>query len=201
MTINDEHQIVFIHVPKCAGSSLVNLKCFQQTPLETFGQGHTTIQQVFDNRNDKAKKYLKIAVVRDPVSRILSAYVFLKRGGLKTLGDLQYKRMIDKYMDFEDFVQHLEIDNLTSKIVHLFPMHFFVCLNSGKIGVDLIFYFEKLEMLHTYLKFNRLIQEHDCIPCINQSSDPKPLVSSKALDMIKLIYKKDYELFYPNNNT
>lgn len=197
MTINDETQIIFIHVPKCAGSSLVTLSCFEQSKKEEVGIGHAKIREIMNVRKEKAKKYLKIAVVREPVSRLLSAYAFLKSGGMKTAGDLEYKNIIDQYKDFDDFVKHLLKHDLIHRIIHLVPMHEFTCLENGKLAMDVVFQYENLQCLQVYLTSKKLLKPNESIPWHNKTIMQKSEASTESVHAIHCIYKKDYELFYP----
>jgi len=86
---------IFVHIPKTGGTSIIHY-CH---PLDRkiFCLGHC-FASVYP------KKYRKkmFTIVRNPYSRLVSAYKFMKRGGF--FNNLQYKVLVDKYPTFEDWV-------------------------------------------------------------------------------------------------
>lgn len=88
MIISDEHQFAFVHIPKCAGTSVRKaLRPIDET-IGTFDHiaehpqmgmvnfGHLTLVDLaayFPDQYAKVKAYRSVAIVRDPVDRFFSA--------------------------------------------------------------------------------------------------------------------------------
>ena len=73
--ISLKHKFIFIHIPKCAGSSLKeHLKDHSEDEL--LNSHHMTLGETIKNLNLEAKDYYKFTFVRNPWDRILSLYSF-----------------------------------------------------------------------------------------------------------------------------
>lgn len=66
---SDRYQCIFIHVPKCAGTSV-------KQALNLPGRGHPSWHWFATNSPDKWNSYLKFTIVRNPWDRFVSAYVY-----------------------------------------------------------------------------------------------------------------------------
>ena len=70
-----KHRFLFIHVPKCAGSSFsLNLLGYQV--------GHRSYKTYEALLGLELREYFTFSIVRHPLSRFKSAYSFIKRGGI-----------------------------------------------------------------------------------------------------------------------
>ena len=124
--------IVFIHVPKAAGTSI-------SMALYGAAVGHRTLaewQQLFPHSMSKVET---MAVVRDPVARFVSAFNFLKAGGINELDrNFALKHLID--YDKPEQLACALIDPTWQARILTYP-HFvsqvdFLKNSSGKIAVD-----------------------------------------------------------------
>ena len=71
--VDDKRKCVFVHVPKCAGNSIV----------KAFGSDtHSHQPANYYWREKKILNYYLFSIVRNPWDRFLSAYLFLKDGGI-----------------------------------------------------------------------------------------------------------------------
>ena len=78
--IIDEHKTIFIHIPKNAGTSITHY-FFKNTNIGLVEYGirkHDTVHDVKIKLQDYRRFYNKFAVVRNPYSRMVSWYSFLK---------------------------------------------------------------------------------------------------------------------------
>ena len=73
--ISDEHKIIFVHIPKNAGTSVKGVfsKEFER-PFK-----HKTIHEIKKESPKKYSSYKKFAVVRNPYDRMVSWYAYQKR--------------------------------------------------------------------------------------------------------------------------
>ena len=70
-----KHRFIFIHVPKCAGSSIsLNLLGYQV--------GHTPYKTYEALLGKDLRHYFTFSIVRDPLIRFWSAYNFIEKGGI-----------------------------------------------------------------------------------------------------------------------
>lgn len=138
----DEKRCIFVHVPKAAGSSVA------QTLFGSSGGSHTPVslyQLIFSKRD--YDRYFKFTYVRNPWDRALSAYRFLKAGGMHQNDEELAREMgIGTFESFEEFVvgwmQNTDLDNY----MHFRSQYKFICLpGTMHPAVDFIGYFEHIE--------------------------------------------------------
>jgi hypothetical protein len=185
---NYRQKAIFIHIPKCAGTSIITY----------FNRGHRPPRVHADwltyYRADKAafKKFYKFSFVRHPVSRFASAYHYILDGGNGDAHDLRLRDHLRKVgTDFDAFVRRVDYDTLYA--IPLFrPQWSFICNECLELKVD---YVGKLECLSTSMQvvFAHLGREPHCIPHMNRSS-------RTAVDVIfpkhlQKFYALDFELF------
>ncbi len=87
---------IFIHIPKCGGTSI---NSFYPNPRNqtVLCLGHCFAEVYPDWCRSKM-----FAVVRNPYSRLVSAYRFMQKGGFRN--DVGYSTTIKKYPTFEEWV-------------------------------------------------------------------------------------------------
>ncbi len=71
MPISFKHKLIFIHIPKNAGTSITNT-------LNMLDAGHHTPEYYIKNYPNEWKNYKKFAVVRNPWDRVVSNYEYAK---------------------------------------------------------------------------------------------------------------------------
>jgi hypothetical protein len=185
----DRHRCIFVHIPKAAGVS-VSKKLFG-----CLGGGHPPIADyahVFSPA--EFKDYFKFTFVRNPWDRLLSAYMFLAKGGFNE-GDAEWaKRNLAPYANFRDFVKGwVNEKNIWSK-QHFYPQSYFLTLN-GEIAVDFVGRFENIdsdfEVVAQRLGLdNRL--DH-----LNSSGKKnyRDYYDEECADVVASVYREDIALF------
>ena len=73
--IIDKDKLIFIHIPKNAGTSIKEL-FFNKTELETPFK-HKTIHEIKEENHKAYSSYRKFAIVRNPYDRMISWYAYL----------------------------------------------------------------------------------------------------------------------------
>ena len=149
--INHDYKFIFVHIPKSAGNSIK-----ETLGIPKFPGGHFRIR---DRQYEKCQKYFKFAFVRNPWDRFVSAYSYLKHGGIGVnhLGynpDLQYFNIVNKHDSFTDFIkskcwmedtQETPHKNRSNRPwLHFDSCHEYVIID-GQIGVDFIGKTENLQ--------------------------------------------------------
>lgn len=71
MPISDQHNLIFIHIPKNAGTSVTN-------HLEMDDVGHHNWSYYAGRYPNKWSKYKKISIIRNPWDRVVSCYEYAK---------------------------------------------------------------------------------------------------------------------------
>jgi hypothetical protein len=116
----DAHQCIFVHIPKCAGISVV------RSLFGNFDCGHTSLSryQIMFGPED-FNRYFKFTFVRNPFDRLVSAYLFMKKGGLNRKDKRWSDKHFARYDDFGSFVKgwvnrwNIERENLTADFAHV----------------------------------------------------------------------------------
>lgn len=171
--------INFIHIPKAAGSSFLNLAGFN----EHFNYcGHAKAASP------------SLAITRHPYDRLISAYVYLMNGGGQNELDLSYKNTLSMYPDFKSFVFSLRSDNLTERILHLKPMEYFVCDN-GVVTCDRIFRIEDVGEIDAFLSTLNMPPLSEKFVNMTDVKHYTEYLSGALLYEINTLYAKDFELF------
>ena len=186
----NKRKIIFIHIPKTAGVSLVK-SIFGDVTLE----GHRSVsfyKQVFRSRYSD---FFTFTIVRNPWDRLYSAYKFLEKGGMNIHDKNAFETHLSIYRDFEDFVLNGLNKKITLEIMHLIPQHEFVCDKNGKIIVDHIGRFENLnksiEKINDILKSEFKLEHHNK----TDKKDYKDIYTTKMIEKVHQIYQKDIDIF------
>lgn len=135
--------VLFIHIPKAAGMSICKALYGGQI-------GHKRAIDFY--RADKVtyKKLKTFTIVRDPYSRLCSAYNFLMQGGMDDYYyDRKFGEFIRTFESFESFVfDWLAKGNNIYKYMHFIPQIDFISID-GVLSVDKIGKVEELsEFIH-----------------------------------------------------
>ncbi len=115
------------------------------------GLGHHKIGDVQALFPRLVKGSFSFAVVRDPFSRLMSAYNFAKAGKTADMGvDNPQQYQIPEFRTFDSFVQDWLVYKDASLLDYIFqPQTDFVCID-GEVSVDFV---AKVETLENDLKF------------------------------------------------
>ena len=190
----DQHQCIFVHIPKAAGVSI------SKTLFDNVRVYHTTItmfqlifsQQEFDH-------YFKFTFVRNPWDRVFSAYHFLKKGGMNEQDQKWANQELAPYESFEDFVKGWINQSNIWRYLHFYPQCKFLCMpDTQKIGVDFLGFFENLHEDFQYIG-NRLslnsgpALKHEN-PTSHKKLDYRDFYTDEMRHIVSEVYAKDIEL-------
>jgi hypothetical protein len=111
------HGMIFVHVPKTAGSSLV-AGLFTGDP-----HYHRPIRNYYITHRARAAAAWKFCFVRNPWDRMLSAFSYLKQGqGTTDQDDCFAREVLYDVADFEDFLRRLEARDFRRRVMRF--VHF-----------------------------------------------------------------------------
>jgi Sulfotransferase family len=187
--------VVFIHIPKAAGTSL-NLALYGKF------MGHFTASDVRRWASADVNALPSFAVTRNPWDRLVSAYRFLKRGkgvggGHQVVVRRAQRYQLPAFETFERFVREwLIYKDVAKSDLALQPQSLFVCDSKGKILVD---HLGRVEDMKPTIDFLR--EKLGYAPEIsrsNRSGDPvdyRDFYTSQLADLVGTIYARDVEAF------
>lgn len=188
-TCFDDRRCIFVHIPKCAGSSLA------QGLLGQRNIGHIPIYWHQLASPERFDSYFKFAFVRNPWDRLVSAYLYLQRGGAARR-DRDWSRMVQRFAGFEQFVeQWLSPENARRSLLFL-PQHEFIRDRFGLPGVDFIGRFENLAK--DFASVAACLAVPARLPEINRSADRSPYqdyYSEASRERVAEVYAGDIQWF------
>lgn len=142
----DRHQAIFVHIPKCAGISVV------KSLFGDFDCGHTNLRryQIMFGP-EEFHRYFKFTIVRNPFDRLVSAFFFMKKGGINA-GDKSWAdRKFARYDNFESFVKGWVNRRNVMRALHFRPQSEFIRAANGRPGLDFIGYLENIQADFTHI--------------------------------------------------
>ena len=193
MTINHEKKLIFIHVPKNAGTSIIkSMGCMN----------NFYVDKPVSEYKKKYKKYWntykKFAVIRDPIDRFISTYKFARMkesGWFSVTGEnnlcKHHHYDICNSMDINEYVDYI-YNNPHELDIWLIPQSWIICNDNNEIEIDYIVRYENLlEDLQKVGIYN--------IEKLNTSDiENKNLIklTKKSKTLLHEIYKIDYKNFH-----
>lgn len=180
------HRLIFVHVPRAAGTSIVRM---------LYGQGcihHFSMRyyRAIDPRF--AEQAQSFALLRDPVDRFASAYAFVRTGGTPTSRlsavfreQTAHIRSVDDYLSFLEERGPLDMDFVMR------PQSWFVCDADGAVLVKWLFLYgeDRLALAH----FLKVYGIH-VLPRLNQAERTELHLTARQLGRIETIYAQDFAL-------
>ncbi|VVP96742.1 hypothetical protein PS918_03764 [Pseudomonas fluorescens] len=185
-----QRSCLFIHVPKCAGSSVCVALFDGWTP------GHLPLYWYEQQFPEQFAHSFKFAFVRDPLERAYSAYAYL-RGNTLSRRDQPAQQLVRHYRDFDDFVARWLHPETIQRQLHFAAQTDFLTDSLGCLALDFIGYQEHLER-----DFKRVCEQlgHEALlPHVNISQQRHPVLargfcSTRTRRLVRRVYQRDYEM-------
>lgn len=181
----DSKEVIFIHIPKAAGTSISKALFGERT-------GHNTALAYKAANAKKYNQYFKFSVVRNPWARLLSSYNYLKSSPHEE--DREWARdNIDKYEGFEEFVIKWVTPENIMRWKHFIPQSYFLCDETGKVIVDAWY---KLEYLNeSKIEIEKVTDTE--IEHLNRSAtvDYRKCYTDEMINVVAEVYRADVDLF------
>ncbi|TCI04448.1 hypothetical protein EZV61_00275 [Corallincola luteus] len=189
----DQHQCIFIHIPKAAGTSVLSA---MMGGNENPDRDHTGYKTYLEANPGKFDRYFKFTFVRDPWDRLISVYTYLKGGG-NGGSDRYFQQLIaDRYPTFAEFVLgYLDKDRIHQHIL-LRPQFLFVVDHKDQLMVDYVGRFESIA--DDFSKVSQQLKLGVSLPQVNRSARKDKsayLVSQEVIDKIGQLYSRDVAQF------
>ncbi|BDY13547.1 sulfotransferase family 2 domain-containing protein [Hydrogenimonas cancrithermarum] len=191
----DETRSIFIHIPKAGGISIIKSLYGDQAE----GIGHRTYKHfkwIFgeENYND----YFKFTFVRNPFDRLLSAYSFLKKGGMNAMDKEFGETTLKPYDTFEKFVMQWLTPENADSWVHFIPQYKYLYDENKNLMVNFVGRFENFN--EDYEKIRHKIGTGEKLKHLNKSKDKKgenyrDIYTPQMIEKVVSVYKQDLKLF------
>lgn len=182
--------VVFIHIPKSAGSSVCD---------RLYGKrvGHFTAAEIleYDTSNSLSDLHW-VSVLRDPSSRLLSAYRYARMGGGSDGGiDRKAVYQSELFDSFERFVNEwLPFQNLEKLDRVFWPQSWFVKNNNILYENIHLSTVENIAGLSAYLKEKGLISRDISKKNVTAGQSGQ-IIGSEERSVIDNIYHEDVEIY------
>lgn len=191
MTINHEKKLIFIHIPKNAGTSIIKAMGVENLYMDK------SIEEYKEHYQDYWNDYKKFTSIRDPIDRFISAYKFARMkesGWFSATGE----DGLEKHHHY-DLCNSMDINEYTSYIYKnpkefnrwIIPQTFHILNKDNEIEID---YYVRYENLLEDLKKIGI----GGIEKLNSSkidNDKVIQLTRKSKQMLYKIYDIDYQNF------
>lgn len=185
-----QSKTLFIHIPKTAGISVV---------LSLYGReirmSHTRLgvfrllltEKEFDS-------FFKFAFVRHPTDRFISAYHFLKKGGITPMDRAFAEKTLSAYDNISDFARRWLTPESIYEYTHFIPQHDYVTIR-GDIATDYIGRFENINEDYDFIRNKSGIGEPLKKYNAQGQSAKRNELEPDVRRLIENAYEKDFTLF------
>ncbi|WBA17100.1 sulfotransferase family 2 domain-containing protein [Salinivibrio kushneri] len=187
------HGILFIHIPKAAGSKV---------SLDLYGSqiGHKKAKDYYFNDHSSFCLVPTFTIVREPIDRFLSAYNFLTSGGLSKKDRDFNREVLSKCSSVNEFIEkEMSVNSLNVYKVPHFESQYEYVYSRGTLLVDFVFKLEDLvEGKISISDVFNLRREINFSDIKNRSKEKKfshADLTEKSIHTLKEFYHKDYEVF------
>jgi len=188
---NSGKKILFIHIPKTAGVSLIGAY------EDYYADARHSPALVYKLLLGKEYgQFSTFSIVRNPWARVFSAYTFLMKGGLSGTDPEMGQILKEQSPTFEQFVKEWLPKNGVCSYGHFVPQHEFVCGWGNDVIVNHIIKLENLDKdwpdLADALNIPLRKIQH-----VNASTkdDYRNYYDNESIEVVRKLYKKDIELF------
>jgi len=186
----ERRSCIFIHVPKCAGTSVC------EALFDGWYPGHLPLYWYEAQFPQEFAGAFKFAFVRDPLERAYSAYAFL-RGNELSRRDHAAQQLVRQYRDFDDFVARWLHPETISRQLHFAAQTDFLTNSLGHLAMDFIGYQENLE--HDFRLVCEQLGHTVRLPHSNSSSQRQPMPARdfctvRTRRLVRRAYQRDYDL-------
>lgn len=189
---NDVNRVIFIHIPKSAGSSMLDAI---GAPKD--GRLHIDYFQYMRSNSMKFDNYTKFSVVREPLDRLFSCYRYFLSGGNQSEADLVMKQVVEGAgSSFDEFVDKIVTPSMMSQWNMLRPQCSYICSKSGELMMDRVLKYETLDRDYQELR-DILPWLPERLKKINVSKRSVDIpASSSTVSRVQNLYDLDYKYFY-----
>jgi hypothetical protein len=185
-----QRSCLFIHVPKCAGSSVC------AALFDDWSPGHLPLYWYEQQFPRQFAASFKFAFVRDPLERAYSAYTFL-RGNALGARDHGAQQLVRQFRDFDDFVGRWLHPETIQRQLHFAAQSDFLTNSLGHPALDFIGYQEHLE--RDFRQVCERLGHKVELPHVNRSQQrlatpAREFCTVRTRRLVRRVYQRDYEM-------
>ncbi|WP_409439011.1 sulfotransferase family 2 domain-containing protein [Psychromonas sp. GE-S-Ul-11] len=185
------NEVLFIHIPKAAGMSVVK-SLYNQNKSH-----HASASDYLNEDADKFQQAFSFAITRNPYTRLYSAYNYLKNGGMNKIDRAWWELYLAKYDSFESFIIEGGLEYAIEKRAeHFIPQYKFIFDNNEKLQCSFLGKVEAINEAEEML--SEKLQRRVTFTHLNMMSQSEPVLedvySKNMLAIVNLCYKKDLDL-------
>jgi len=175
--------VLFVHIPKNAGTSISSL-------LYGHNMRHETIRYYRHIAPDL--RLPSFAIWRDPIDRFLSAYAFARNGGGRSVRlNPHFAERYTRFQTIDDALDHIEQAPSPYALDYIFrPQSWFVCDDRNTLAIDHLF---PMNALHALPRTIPALRGHT-IPHLNDSIRSTIPLTDRQISRLKTLYPNDYAL-------
>lgn len=185
-------RLIFVHIPKTAGNTVT------QAVFGTTGRGHFKLREYHASNPSAYNQYFKFAFTRNPWDRLVSAFHYLKQGGMSSRDKIFANEFLSN-LQFDEFVLRLQADESFRRQVmswiHFIPQVDFLMVK-GVNGADFVGKAENLEKDLSVI--GELLDRELHVESFN-TSVRRPYreyyLNGEMVDIVGDLYKDDVDTF------
>lgn len=190
LSINRETGALFVHVPKCAGTSII-----RQRPI---AHGHRSAQFFRWRDPDLFAACYSFGFVRNPFDRLVSAFHYL-RSDKTSVRDGEFgRRAVGGYAGFAEFLDALAAGHVRRRVlgwVHFLPQSYYLCDRRGRVLVSHVGRTETLaddiDRINAATGLGLVNARERVVPRADWRSYYTPATARRAA----ALYAEDFEIF------
>ena len=191
MPFSDQKKLLFIHIPKCGGTSIE--KSFpEKRPFIGYGifknkaLQHLNYSEYKKIYHTRWNTYETFSIVRDPYKRFISDYNFINniyiRKNISVLSIDDYLDRAEKILNGEEFDKYDD---------HFYLQTSYIFNNENELMVKNLFKLENIDEIKDFLKKYDLLMLHKNK---GKKTNEEVILTNEQKERFYNIYKKDYEL-------
>jgi hypothetical protein len=190
-----EQGLLFIHVPKCGGSSI-------EAEIGTF-HGHRSATYFAHADQELFRALWKVALVRNPFDRLVSGFHYLKNHTNAPRDQRWAREVLGPIPDFFSFLRALESRRFRIRVLcwlHFLPQWFFLCDWNGRVLVDHVGHLDRFDAFSTAIgaRIDRQIVGRR--EKASQHDDCQKYYTERTAAIVRNMYRRDFEIFgYPED--
>jgi hypothetical protein len=197
--VDSERKVLFVHIPRTAGSSLVKILSEQLNYFRTLDSNRRSINYRYlkDYSEKFRQKHFIFSFVRNPWDRVVSSFLYLN-SNVSNLEDQQDKiKYLERYNgNFKKFVKNAFKNEEIFQSIYFRPQNKWICDEDGNALVNFLGRYENLnENLNDLSKILRVDFKEFLIGDEFRQDHYRNYYNKKTKRIISKIYSKDIELF------